>query len=206
MGHAVGWVEDLAPVDEFHIGGRVATKEFLDQLEITADDRVLDIGCGLGGASRFTAQEYGCRVTGIDLTDEYVRTGEVLCAWVGLGHRVTLEQGDATATPYADGEFAKAYMLHVGMNIADKDALATELYRILRPALRAQSGRQSATQHPVRRAVSGNSRRCEEISQRSRNRPFDLRILGARRQRQLSGLSGPPQEPPQLVRPAQIDR
>lgn len=125
-------VEDLAPVDEFHIGGRVATRDFLDQLALTADDRVLDVGCGVGGASRYAAQEYGCRVTGIDLTHEYVETGAALSAWVGLGHRVTLEQGDATSTRYAGGEFDKAYMLHVGMNIADKDALARELYRILR--------------------------------------------------------------------------
>ena len=67
-------VEDLGPVDEFHIGGRVATKNFLDQLEITADDHVLDVGCGLGGASRFVAKQYGCRVTGVDLTDEYIKT------------------------------------------------------------------------------------------------------------------------------------
>ena len=41
-------VEDLGPVDEFHIGGRVATRRFLDQLGLVADDRVLDVGCGPG--------------------------------------------------------------------------------------------------------------------------------------------------------------
>jgi len=126
-------LEDLGSVDEFHIGGRVATKGFLDQLDITADEHVLDVGCGLGGASRFAVQEYGCRVTGIDLTQEYVETGEVLCSWVGLGERITLEQGDATATPYSDGAFDKSYMMHVGMNIPDKRALVSELYRVLRP-------------------------------------------------------------------------
>ena len=126
-------VEDLGPVDEFHIGGRVATKDFLDQLDIAADDHVLDIGCGLGGASRFATQQYGCRVTGIDLTHEYVKTGEVLCSWVGLDNRITLEHGDATATPYSDGVLAKSYLMHVGMNIANKKVLASELYRILRP-------------------------------------------------------------------------
>lgn len=53
-------VEDLGPVDEFHIGGRVATESFLDQIGLRADDHVLDVGCGLGGASRFAAQRYGC--------------------------------------------------------------------------------------------------------------------------------------------------
>ena len=38
-------IEDLAPVDEFHIGGRLASKHFLDQLELAQDVRVLDVGC-----------------------------------------------------------------------------------------------------------------------------------------------------------------
>ena len=126
-------VEDLGPVDEFHIGGRLATQSFLDQLEIAADDHVLDVGCGLGGASRFAVQQYGCRVTGIDLTHEYVTTGEVLCSWVGLANRITLEHGDATATSYSDSAFDKSFMMHVGMNIANKQALALELHRILKP-------------------------------------------------------------------------
>lgn len=126
-------IEDLGPVDEFHVGGRVATKDFLDQLTLTPDDYVLDIGCGLGGASRFAAQKYQCRVTGVDLTPEFVETGRALCGWVGLTDRVTAKQGDATTTPFADGSFDKAYMLHVGMNIADKAALASELYRVLKP-------------------------------------------------------------------------
>ena len=79
------------------------------------------------------AEQYGCRVAGIDLTAEYVKTGEVLCSWVGLGDRITLEQGDATATPYSDSTFDKACMMHVGMNIANKRALAFELHRVLRP-------------------------------------------------------------------------
>ena len=126
-------VDDLAPVDEFHIGGRIATESFLDQVTLGPDDHVLDVGCGLGGASRFAAQRYNCRVSGVDLTHEFVDAGTALCAWVGLADRVTLEQGDATATSYDEGMFDKAYMLHVGMNIADKPALARELFRVLRP-------------------------------------------------------------------------
>lgn len=126
-------VDDLAPVDEFHIGGRVATKDFLDQLAITSAHRVLDVGCGLGGASRFAANEYGCQVTGIDLTSEYVETGRTLCEWVGLQDRIDLDHGDATSLPYEAGTFDRAFMLHVGMNVADKGALITELHRVVRP-------------------------------------------------------------------------
>lgn len=126
-------VDDLAPVDEFHIGGRAATRAFLDQLSIAASDNVLDVGCGIGGSSRFAAQAYGCKVTGVDLTAEYVETGSALCAWVGLQDRVTLMQGNVLALKHTDGSFDKAFMLHVGMNIADKAALFREIARVLKP-------------------------------------------------------------------------
>ena len=126
-------IDDLGPVDEFHIGGRAATESFLDQVDISADDHVLDVGCGLGGASRFVAERYGCHITGVDLTHEYIETARVICVWLGLEDRITLEQGDATAMSYADGVFDKAYMMHVGMNIPDKRALLSEIYRVLRP-------------------------------------------------------------------------
>ena len=67
--------DDLAPVDEFHIGGR-ATDALARQLSLAAEDRVLDIGCGLGGPARQIAAKYGCGVTGIDLTHDYVDAGK----------------------------------------------------------------------------------------------------------------------------------
>lgn len=126
-------IEDLGPVDEFHIGGRIATDRFLKAIALAESDHVLDVGCGLGGASRFAAQQFNCQVTGIDLMDEYINAGRELCDWVGLQQRVRLEQCDATMTRFVDDEFDKAYMLHVGMNIADKAALFGEIARVLKP-------------------------------------------------------------------------
>lgn len=107
-------VDDLAPVDEFHIGGRRASEDFIDQLAFDARTHVLDIGCGLGGSARFAASRYGSRVTGIDLTPEYVETGNALCAWVGLRDRISLQQGSALAMPFDESSFDGAYMQHVG--------------------------------------------------------------------------------------------
>lgn len=126
-------VDDLAPVDEFHIGGRKASEEFLDQFAFSAQMHVLDVGCGLGGAARFVASRYGSQVTGIDLTTEYIETGNSLCKWVGLDQRISLRQGSALSLPFAEGSFDGAYMLHVGMNIENKERLAFEVARVLRP-------------------------------------------------------------------------
>ncbi len=126
-------IEDLAPVDEFHIGGRQATENLLAQLNFSEQDHILDVGCGLGGASRFVANKYNNRVTGIDLTQEYIEAGKALCTWVGLDKQVTLHQGSALSMPFQDETFDGGLMLHVGMNIEDKAQLFTEVYRVLRP-------------------------------------------------------------------------
>jgi ubiquinone/menaquinone biosynthesis C-methylase UbiE len=126
-------IDDLAPIDEFHIGGRKASEDFLDQLGLSTKMNVLDVGCGLGGAARFVASRYGSSVTGVDLTSEYVQAGNTICQWVQLDQRVSLQQGSAVALPFGDLTFDGAYMLHVGMNIADKEKLASELARVLRP-------------------------------------------------------------------------
>lgn len=126
-------VEDLAPVDEFHIGGREASLAFLGQLQLEASMHVLDVGCGLGGAARFTAAQFGSRVTGIDLTREFVETGRDLCAWVGLGERISLTCGSALDMPFDAATFDAAYMMHVGMNIPDKEALFADVARVLKP-------------------------------------------------------------------------
>jgi ubiquinone/menaquinone biosynthesis C-methylase UbiE len=125
-------IDDLSPVDEFHIGGRKASEEFLGQLDFTSENHVLDVGCGLGGAARFSASRYGSRITGIDLTAEYIETGKVLCKWVGLDDRISLYQGSALLMPFPDDAFDGAYMMHVGMNIEDKIQLCSEVYRVLR--------------------------------------------------------------------------
>jgi len=126
-------IEDLAAVDEFHIGGRRATEEFLGHFNFTEKDHVLDVGCGLGGASRFVASKYNTRVTGIDLTEEYIETGKALCAWVRLEKNITLQQGSALTMPFQNDTFDGGYMMHVGMNIEDKALLFNEVYQVLCP-------------------------------------------------------------------------
>ena len=126
-------LDDLAPVDEFHIGGRQATEDFLSQLGFTPEKHVLEVGSGLGGSARFVASRYGSRVTGIDITPEYVETAIELCRSFGLERLISLHHGSALATPFPDTSFDGAYMMHVGMNIEDKERLAAEVARVLRP-------------------------------------------------------------------------
>ena len=124
---------DLAPVDEFHIGGVKATEHFLPMLEFGPGMAVLDVGSGIGGTARFAAETYDCHVTGIDLTAEYCAVATMLSAATGLSDRTEFHEGSALVMPFHDNQFDAAMTLHVAMNIADKTALYREVARVLKP-------------------------------------------------------------------------
>lgn len=125
--------EDLKPVDEFHIGGVAATSELLGQIAIGRDAEVLDIGSGLGGTPRYIAGATGARVTGLDLTPEFVETATALSEMVGMAGRTRFTVGSALDMPFAPDSFDAATLIHVGMNIPDKPRLMAEAARVLRP-------------------------------------------------------------------------
>ena len=124
--------DDLAAVDEFHIGGRQATKDFAAEFAPAPGMHLLDVGSGIGGPSRYFAQHYRCRVTGIDLSEEYVGFAASLARRVGLAALVEYRQASALELPFPDNTFDGAYMQHVGMNIADKTRLFHEVHRVLK--------------------------------------------------------------------------
>ncbi len=126
-------VDDLAPVDEFHLRGRAATEELLGLLEIKPDHLLLDVGSGLGGTSRYLATTRNCSVVGVDLTEEFCRVASMLSARVGLAEKTTFRQGSALDLPFPDTHFDVAWTEHVQMNIGDKSGFYREIVRTLKP-------------------------------------------------------------------------
>ncbi len=126
-------VEDLGGIDQFHAGFMPATEHLLEALDLTAETPLLDVGAGLGGPARVAAARYGCQVTGIDLSPDFVDVATSLTARVGLTNQVMFDLGSATAMPYDDGAFSRAMINHVGMNIPEKDRVFAEVRRVLRP-------------------------------------------------------------------------
>lgn len=126
-------IDDLAPVDEFHVGGRKATDHALDALAPRTGQRILDVGCGIGGTARYMAVESGCRVAGIDLTPEFIAVARTLSARLGLSEMLAFEIASALAMPFEDAAFDAATSFHVAMNIAERDRLYGEIARVMRP-------------------------------------------------------------------------
>lgn len=120
----------LAQADEFHLRGAQSTLELLELAELTAGEKVVDLGSGLGGPARKIAFHRKCEVTGVDLTREFVDAATELTRLVGLSG-VSFQVGDACSLPFRDGAFDVAWTQHTSMNIADKGAFYQEARRIV---------------------------------------------------------------------------
>jgi ubiquinone/menaquinone biosynthesis C-methylase UbiE len=125
--------DDLAPADEFHGGQRAATIHLAELLGLAGTERVLDVGSGLGGPSRFLAWRYGVHVSGVDLTAEFVRVAQMLTLRTGLQGLVDYRHGDALDLPFGDASFDVVWSQNAAMNIADRGRLYREMRRVLKP-------------------------------------------------------------------------
>src|SRR5215470_9222209 len=123
---------DLWPFDQLHSRGIVATREHAERAQLQAGMYVLDLGCGLGGSSRYLAAECACRVAAIDLTPNFVEAARILTARCGLAERIEFRQANALALPFQDGTFDHVWSYAVTMNIADKEGLGREVSRVLK--------------------------------------------------------------------------
>mgnify|MGYP002629452421 CR=1 FL=1 len=126
-------LDDLQPVDEFHIRGDTATKELIELSGFTPDQHILDVGCGIGGSTRRLSHQTGCRVTGIDLSDEYIDTAGRLTHLLNMQERVKFHACSALALPFDDNSFDGVWSLQMNMNVEDKLAWLKETYRVLKP-------------------------------------------------------------------------
>ena len=125
-------IDDLAPMDHFHGGGKPSTTRLAQLAGLTPDLRVLDVGGGLGGPARTLAVEFGCHVTVIDLTESYVQAARELTTRLGLTGQVTHQVGNALELPFDDGHFDVVWTQNSGMNIQNKELLYASFHRILR--------------------------------------------------------------------------
>ena len=127
--------ELLARVDEFHPGGAIATAELVRQAEPRDGERVLDLGCGLGGPARRLRRLVGPRgaVTGVDVVGEYCRVARSLDARAADTADIAIVQADVLALDLPGPRFDLAWSQQAQMNVADKAGWLAAVARHLRP-------------------------------------------------------------------------
>jgi ubiquinone/menaquinone biosynthesis C-methylase UbiE len=118
--------------DEFHVRGREVTKGIFNNIELNDTSQVLDIGCGPGGTCRMIAEKYNCDVTGIDITEEYIRTAKKLSKLTKTDKLTSFLTADANKLPFINSSFNLIITQHVQMNIEDKERFYSEISRTIR--------------------------------------------------------------------------
>jgi arsenite methyltransferase len=135
----LGYPEELADVPESGVESfaGVANPFSLGRLE--PGERVLDLGSGAGTDSLVAARMVGTEgsVTGIDMTPEMLDKARRSAAEMGAGN-VEFVEGEAEKLPFADASFDVVISNGVIDLIPDKDAVFSELYRVLVPGGRIQ--------------------------------------------------------------------
>ena len=124
---------DLWAFDQMHSRGIAATQEHAGRARIKAGMYVLDLGCGIGGVSRYLAAECGCRVAAVDLTPGFVELAGILNEHCGLADQIAVQCANALALPFADGVFDHVLSYAMTMNVPDKQTFAHQVARVLKP-------------------------------------------------------------------------
>lgn len=112
-------------------GGFETTKEFVAKLDLKPGQKVLDVGCGIGGGDFYMAEKFDVDVVGIDLSVNMISFA--LERAIGLKCSVEFEVADCTTKTYPDNSFDVIYSRDTILHIQDKPALFKTFYKWLKP-------------------------------------------------------------------------
>jgi SAM-dependent methyltransferase len=124
---------ELSGIETLHPGGLALSRRTGEVAAFAPGMKVLDVSSGRGTQALLYAREFGVDVTGVDLSEEMVRTASARALQAGLGDRVRFELGDSQRLPFPDGAFDAA-INECAVGIPDdSQAVLDEMVRVVRP-------------------------------------------------------------------------
>jgi sarcosine/dimethylglycine N-methyltransferase len=145
--------DTLQNYDMDHYDGVGATDVLAKAAGVDATCHVLDVASGMGGPARYLAHNYGCRVSGIDLTQSRVEGAIRLTGMTGQSDRVTFQNANALENPFPDQTFDVVIGQEAWCHIPDKKRLVSECVRVTR-----SGGHLSFTDILARQSLAGKDR------------------------------------------------
>ncbi len=131
--NAIGFLEALWGEGYLSPGGPAEVAHLLEPADITGKTG-LDIGCGSGGITLALVREHGAgSVIGIDVEAPVCAAARALVERHGLSDRIEIRQVEPGPFPIESGTLDFVFSKDAIVHIADKEALAREVFRVLKP-------------------------------------------------------------------------
>lgn len=118
--------------DGFHTRGKAAVKELCDKADIFKHAKILDLGCGTGGSSRYFSEKYNAISVGIDYSFDYLEIADYFSRSFFDHEKPFFINGDAVSLPFKSSVFDFVFTEHVQVNIKNKEKFYNEISRVLK--------------------------------------------------------------------------
>lgn len=119
--------------DSYHPGGLKLTRRLARLLGLRRDQHVLDLACGRGSTALLLAEEFGVRVSGLDVSAANVAHAQRRLTNAARKRRVSFAMADAEQLPHPDATFDAIVIECALCTFADKAGAVREMVRVLRP-------------------------------------------------------------------------
>lgn len=93
--------------------------------------RILDLGAGYGGSARYLADQFGCRVTCLNLSETQNALNRTLTEEAGLTDRVSVVYGDFEHIPEPDDSFDIVWSQDAILHSGNRPRVLDEVRRVL---------------------------------------------------------------------------
>ena len=115
-----------------HMGGLAATEELFRLCEISADDEVMEAGCGVGQSAVFLAKRYGCRVVGVDVSQGMVDRAWERARRAGIDEQVEFRAANIVDLPFEDDRFDVVFGESITVFASDHAKVISEYVRVVK--------------------------------------------------------------------------
>ena len=119
--------------DSWHPGGLALTTKLGESLNLSADDSILDVACGIGSSGLHIAKNFGCSVSGIDASDGNIIEAIKLSSAMSLSQQAEFKVGDSTTIPYDNNSFTAVIVECALSGFTNPSLALEEIRRVLKP-------------------------------------------------------------------------
>ena len=113
-----------------HFGGLKATEELAEVCYINKDTYVLEVGCGIGITACYLTKKYGCRVVGVDISEQMIEWSQRRANSEGVADRLEFRTADAQNLPFEDDLFDAVICESVTAFLKDQQRAVNEYARV----------------------------------------------------------------------------